>query len=186
MLRWRQLHRRHCPAQQRLSDDSPRLQAGGRGHRVLRERTCGQRPQASTPLPSARRVPTERCLCPRSIITFADAVSRSSSHPHSQECHRSSHVFLRMVWQLGHLCEVLDGSTKMTLRPAHAALTLTICVNVLHPASKMDLFHPAFAAAPLGTYFPFSSCLGAGAFVRGLVVLWQAGFLHAAKSGDGH
>ena len=71
-----------------------------------------------------------------------------------------------MVSQLGHICDVLDGSTKMTVRPAHAALTLTICVNVLHPASKIDLFNPAFAAAPLGTYFPFSSCLGAGAFVR--------------------
>ena len=64
------------------------------------------------------RVPTEGCLCPRSRITFA------------------------------------------------AAVTLTICVNVLRPASKIDLFNPALAAAPLGRYFPFPSCLGAGAFVR--------------------
>ena len=28
-------------------------------------------------------------------MTFADAVSRSSSHPQRQECHRSSKVFLR-------------------------------------------------------------------------------------------
>src|SRR5256714_15375436 len=99
-------------------------------------------------------------------MTFADAVSRSSSHPHSQECHRSSNVFLRMVPQLGQICDVLDGSTKMTVRPAHAALTLTIAVNVLHPASRMDLFNPAFALAPFGRYFPFSSCFAAGAFVR--------------------
>src|SRR5437763_12033862 len=99
-------------------------------------------------------------------MTFADAVSRSSSHPHSQACQRSSSVFLRTVPQLGQIWDVLEGSTKMTVRPAHAALTLTIWVNVLHPASRIDLFNPAFAAAPLGRYFPFSSCLGAGAFVR--------------------
>ncbi len=126
------------------------------------ERTCGQKPQASTPLPSASRVPTESCLRPRSKMTFADAVSRSSSHPHSQECHRSSNVFLRTVPQWGQVCDVLDGSTKTTLRPAHAALTLTIAVNVLHPASKIDLFNPALALAPLGRYFPFSSCLPCG------------------------
>ena len=99
-------------------------------------------------------------------MTFADAVSRSSSHPHAQECHRSSNVFLRMVPQLGHICDVLYGFTQMTVRPAHAALTLTISVNVFHPASKIDLFNPAFALAPFGRYFPFSSCFGAGAFVR--------------------
>src|SRR5258708_38808405 len=88
-------------------------------------------------------------------MTFADAVSRSSSHPHGQECHRSSSVFLRMVPQLGQICDVLDGSTKMMVRPAHAALTLTISVNVLHPASRIDLFSPAFALAPLGKYDPF-------------------------------
>src|SRR6266566_9202023 len=114
------------------------------------ERTSGQRPEASTPLPTLAASRPESCLRPRSRITFADAVSRSSSHPHTQECHRSSNVFLRMVPQLGHICDVLDGSTKMTVRPAHAALTLTICVNVLHPVSRIDLFTPAFAAAPLG------------------------------------
>lgn len=49
------------------------------------------------------RVPTKRCLRPRSKMTLADAVSRSSSHPHSQECHRSSMVFLRMFPQLGQI-----------------------------------------------------------------------------------
>src|SRR5579885_983971 len=113
------------------------------------------------------RVPTERALRPRSKMTFADAVSRSSSHPHSQECHRSSNVFLRTIPQLGQICDVLDGSTNTTVRPAHAALTLTICVKVPHPASRMLLFNPAFALAPLGRYLPVSSsCLGAGAFVR--------------------
>lgn len=100
-------------------------------------------------------------------MTFADAVSRSSSHPQAQECHRSSNVFLRSVPQLGQICDVLDGFTKTTVRPAHAALTLTISVNVAHPASKIDLFNPAFALAPLGEYAPVaSSCLGFGRFVR--------------------
>ena len=31
----------------------------------------------------------------------------------------------------------------MAMRPAFAASTLTICVNVLHPASRIDLFNPA-------------------------------------------
>src|SRR5581483_10740975 len=100
-------------------------------------------------------------------MTFADAVSRSSSHPHSQECHRSSNVFLRMVPQLGQICDVLDGFTKITVRPAHAALTLTIPVNVLHPASRILLFNPAFEARPLGrNLLVSSSCLGAGARVK--------------------
>ena len=59
------------------------------------------------------------------------AASRSGSHPHAQACHRSSNVFLRMVPQLGQIWDVLDGSTKITVRPAHAALTLTISVNVV-------------------------------------------------------
>ena len=100
-------------------------------------------------------------------MTFADAVSRSISAPQAQECHRSSNVFLRMVPQLGQICDVLDGSTEMTVRPAHAALMLTISVNVLHPASKILLLSPAFALAPLGKYcLVFSSCLGAGARVK--------------------
>ena len=44
------------------------------------------------------------------------------------------------------------GFTKTTVRPAHAALTLTITVNVLHPASKIDLFNPVFALAPSRFY----------------------------------
>jgi hypothetical protein len=95
------------------------------------------------------RVPPESAWCPRSKMTFAEAVSRSSSHPHTQECQRSSKVFLRIVPQLGQVCDVFEGFTKTTIRPALAALTTTICVNALHPASKIDEFKPAFAAAPL-------------------------------------
>src|SRR5258708_14488631 len=102
-------------------------------------------------------------------MTFAEAVSRSSSHPHAQECQRSSKVFLRIVPQLGQVCDVFDGFTKTTVRPAFAALTTTICVNVLHPASKIDLFKPALAAAPFGRQVPFPSCLGLGVAVRLLV-----------------
>ena len=62
------------------------------------------------------------------------------------------------LWHREHICEVLKGSTRITERPAHAALTLTISVKAPHPASKIDLFNPAFALAPLGKYCPFSSC----------------------------
>jgi hypothetical protein len=113
------------------------------------------------------RVPTERCFRPTSRMNFADAVSRSSLHPHSQECHRSSSVFLRIVPQFGQVCDVLDGSTKRTVRPALAALTLVIFMNMPHPASRILLFSPAFALAPFGRYFPVaSSCLGCGALTR--------------------
>ncbi|SRR6266487_2882652 len=64
------------------------------------------------------------------------------------------------------ICDVLYGFTKMTVRPALAALTTHICVNMPHPASCMLLFNPAFALAPFGTYFPSSSCFGFGRFVR--------------------
>src|SRR5258708_525623 len=99
-------------------------------------------------------------------MSFAELVSLSSSVPHAQECHRSDRSFLTTAPHPEQSCDVIYGFTKTTVRPAHAALTLTISVNVLHPASRIDLFNPAFAAAPLGRYFPFSSCFGAGAFVR--------------------
>jgi len=54
----------------------------------------------------------------------------------------------------------------MIVRPAHAASVLTILVKVDHPASRILLFNPDLAAAPLGRYFPFSSCLGFGRFVK--------------------
>jgi hypothetical protein len=60
------------------------------------------------------RVPTENCLCPRSRMTFTEAVSRPSSHPHSQLCHRSERSFLRTFPQLGQIWLVLCGET---LRP---------------------------------------------------------------------
>src|SRR5947207_7340534 len=87
--------------------------------------------------------------------------------PHEQLCHRSDRSFLTTTPHPEQRCDVMNGFTKSTVRPAHAALTLTISVKVAHPASKIDVFNPAFALAPLGKYWPIaSSCLGAGAFVR--------------------
>src|SRR6266536_5203311 len=99
-------------------------------------------------------------------MSFAELVFMSSSVPQLHLCHRSERSFLTTVPHPEQRCDDMYGFTKTTVRPAHAALTLTISVNVLHPASRIDLFNPAFAAAPLSTYFPFSSCFGAGAFVR--------------------
>src|SRR6266567_725180 len=100
-------------------------------------------------------------------MSFAELVSRSSSVPHSHLCQRSASSFLTTAPHPEHSCDVMKGFTKMTVRPAHAALTLTISVNVAHPASRIDWLSPAFALAPLGKYCPVvSSCLGAGAFVR--------------------
>src|SRR6266705_1190054 len=100
-------------------------------------------------------------------MSFAELVSRSSSVPHVHECHRSDRSFLTTVPHPEHSCDVRNGFTKTTVRPAHAALTLTISVNVLHPASRIDLFNPAFALAPLGRNFPVSSsCFGFGLLVR--------------------
>ncbi len=54
----------------------------------------------------------------------------------------------------------------MNVLPAHAALLEHRWTKVPQPASKMDVFHPPFALAPLGRYVPFSSCLGFGFLVR--------------------
>src|SRR6266852_5669983 len=100
-------------------------------------------------------------------MSFAELVSLSSSVPHEQLCHRSDRSFLTTAPHPEHRCDVINGLTKMTVRPAHAALTLTISVKVAHPASKILLFSPAFAAAPLGRYCPVSSsCFAFGRFVR--------------------
>src|SRR5205814_9330119 len=86
------------------------------------------------------RDPTKRCFRPKSRMTCADAVSRSSSHPHSQECHRSSSVFLRTVPQLGQIWDVLEGLTLRRVRPAHAALYVHSSTKLDHPASLILLF----------------------------------------------
>src|SRR5207237_4298949 len=112
------------------------------------------------------RVPPKTALCPSLRMLTAALVSLSSSVPQLQLCHRSDRSFFTSAPHPEQICDVLNGFTKMTVRPAHAALTLTISVNVLHPASRIDLFNPAFALAPLGKYCPFSSCFGAGALVR--------------------
>src|SRR5207302_7197723 len=95
-------------------------------------------------------------------ILMAAFVSLSSSHPHphSQECQRSSRVFFRTMPHCEQTWEVYLGETFSTVRPAHAALCETICWNWPQPASRMLLLSPLFAAAPLGRYVPFSSCLG--------------------------
>jgi hypothetical protein len=103
-----------------------------------------------------RALPAPSCFRPRSRMTFAEAVSRSSSHPHSQECQRSERSFWRTLPQFGQICEVFLGFTKRTARPAHAALTCSISVNRPHPASEILLFNPPLAAAPLGMYCPAS------------------------------
>jgi len=53
---------------------------------------------------------------------MAAFVSLSSSHPHSQECQRSSRDFLRTVPHCEQTCEVERGFTNNTARPAYAAL----------------------------------------------------------------
>src|SRR4249919_545232 len=98
-------------------------------------------------------------------MLMAALISRSNTTPQCTQLWTRSAKSLcgPSLWHCEQICEVLKGSTKITVRPAHAALTLTNSVNVLHPASKIDLFNPALVLAPLGTYCPFSSCLGAGA-----------------------
>src|SRR6266849_10712735 len=94
-------------------------------------------------------------------MLIAALVSRSSSQPHSQLCQRSSRSFLRTVPHCEQTWEVYLGLTFRTSRPAHAALCETICWNWPHPASRMLLLSPDFAAAPLGRYWPVSSsCFG--------------------------
>ena len=46
----------------------------------------------------------------------------------------------------------------MTCLPLCSALYLSICTNILQPASKIDLLSPLLALAPLGRYLPLSSC----------------------------
>src|SRR5438093_9705600 len=88
--------------------------------------------------------------------------SRSNSQPHSQVCQRSDKSFFLMCPQPEHTCEVNLGSTLISVRPAHAALTEHICTKLAQPASKIDWFNPPFALAPFGRDAPFSSCLGFG------------------------
>src|SRR5436305_7939173 len=103
---------------------------------------------------------------PRSKMLMAALTSRSSSVPHSQLCHRSDKSFLRTCPQPEHTCEVNLGETLMSVLSAHAALTEHRLTKVPQPASKMDLFKPPMALAPLGRYLPVSSCFGFGFLVR--------------------
>src|SRR5215471_20264237 len=92
--------------------------------------------------------------------------SRSRSQPQcGQECHRTRKSFFTIHPHDEQTWEVLWGATLTTVEPASSALLLQRATNALHPASRMLLFKPPFAAAPFGTYFPFSSCLGLGRLV---------------------
>src|SRR5437879_2033934 len=74
----------------------------GMSHHSFRLR--GETPGSVNVPPHRMRRLLRRCrrgARPRSKMTFAEAVSRSSSHPHAQECQRSSKIFLRIVPQLG-------------------------------------------------------------------------------------
>src|SRR6266567_6595067 len=91
-----------------------------------------------------------RWRLPRSRMLTAALTSRSNSVPQSHECQRSDKSFFRTCPQPEHTCEVNLGSTLMIVRPAHAALIVHMLTKVPHPASKIDLFNPPLAAAPLG------------------------------------
>src|SRR5258708_33794473 len=82
------------------------------------------------------RVPAERCWYPNCKINFAELVSRSSSVPQLHLRHRSDRSFLTSLPHPEQSCDVLYGSTKTTVRPALAALTLTISVNPTNCATR--------------------------------------------------
>src|SRR6266704_7230585 len=87
------------------------------------------------------------CCFPRARMLMAALTSRSSSVPHSQVCQRSDKSFLRTCPQPEHTCDVNLGSTLISVRPAHAALTEHMLTKVPQPASKMLLFNPPMADA---------------------------------------
>jgi hypothetical protein len=61
------------------------------------------------------------------------------------------------------------GSTKTTARPALAALATQRAWKCPQPASSIDVFKPALAAAPLGRYCPLCSGSGLGS---GALLIW--------------
>src|SRR5437899_10414492 len=107
-----------------------------------------------------------RCCFPRVRMLIAAFTSLSSSVPQSHVCHRSDKSFLTRAPHPEQICDVNLGSTLISVRPAHAALCEHSLTKVPQPASKMLLFNPPLALAPLGRYAPFSSCLGFGFLVR--------------------
>src|SRR5712691_4487336 len=89
--------------------------------------------------------------------------SRSKEQPHEHSCQRSSSSFLTTAPQPLHRWLVYFGETNRMCEPAHSALLTQMCWNIPQPASRMLLFNPAFALAPLGRYCPVaSSCFGFG------------------------
>src|SRR5438132_392893 len=94
-------------------------------------------------------------------------VSLSIAHPQVQLCQRSESSFLATVPHPEQIWLVYLGLTCRSVRPAHAALFEQKPTNCPQPASRMLLFNPPFAAAPLGKYSPVaSSCFGFGRLLR--------------------
>jgi len=87
------------------------------------------------------RVPPESALWPNFRMVSAALVSLSNSVPPLQEYQRSDRLFLTSAPHPEHICDVLNGFTKTTTRPARAALALTISVNVAHPTSSRVSFN---------------------------------------------
>src|SRR5450631_4458375 len=97
--------------------------------------------------------------------------SRSSSQPHSgQECHRTVRSFGTREPQPLQACVVLRGFTLTTVQPASSALLAHSRVKVPQAASRILLFRPPLAAAPLGRNVPVSSSfLGLGVTLMFLI-----------------
>src|SRR5450631_828610 len=84
--------------------------------------------------------------------------SRSNSHPHSgHECHRTVRSLGTSEPQSLQACVVLRAETLTTVQPASSALLAHSRVKVPQAASKILLFRPPLAAAPLGRNVPVSS-----------------------------
>src|SRR5206468_1302478 len=95
-----------------------------------------------------------RACSPSRRMFLAALWSLSREQPQEQECHRSSNSFWTSAPQPLHIWLVYLGETNSTREPAHSALFLQICWNCPQPASKIALFRPALALAPLGKYCP--------------------------------
>src|SRR5260221_5323852 len=132
------------------SDDSPRLKLG-----LLRGASSER---------SVRARDSVSMACNPSLRMLRAALwSLPSEQPQEHWCHRSSSSFWTIAPQPLHIWLVYLGETNSTREPAHSALFLHICWNIPQPASKIDLFRPALALAPLGRYCPVaSSCFGFG------------------------
>ncbi len=97
-----------------------------------------------------RSLPTSSVFCPRARMLMAAFTSLSGSAPQSQLCHRSDNSFLRTVPHVEQICDVNLGETLRSVLPASSALLEHKPTNMPQLASRIDVFNPPFAAAPLG------------------------------------